>query len=208
MNKKGMTLVELIAVIAILGILAVISSPAVMKIRNTVLQNTLDSKISMIKSAAIEYGFDNLNSIPNRVDAYNPDGSATDKNNFENEIPCICDCTTTPVHGKGCADVCNFSSVEDDSEGITSVSDGAFALTSKSSSSVCTNHCLTVKIGTLIEMGYLVGDKDDKNTLANPCSETPLNFSEVCIRFNNNSAKNRKIITYIIGEGNLCNETK
>ena len=64
MNKKGFTLVELIAAIAILGILMVIAGPAVFKIREMVLDNSLTSKLSLVKSAAIEFGSDNLMDIP------------------------------------------------------------------------------------------------------------------------------------------------
>ena len=60
MNKKGLTLIELIAVIAILGILAIIVGPAVLNIRTMVMANSLDSKIGMIKAAAIEYASDHL----------------------------------------------------------------------------------------------------------------------------------------------------
>lgn len=60
MNKKGLTLVELIAVIAILGILAVLVGPAIINIRSMVMKNSLDSKIGMIKSAAIDYATDNI----------------------------------------------------------------------------------------------------------------------------------------------------
>lgn len=60
MNKKGLTLIELIAVIAILGILAVLVGPAILDIRAMVMKNSLDSKIGMIKSAAIDYATDNI----------------------------------------------------------------------------------------------------------------------------------------------------
>lgn len=60
MNKKGLTLIELIAVIAILGILAIIVGPAVLNIRAMVMKNSLDSKIGMIKAAAIEYASDHI----------------------------------------------------------------------------------------------------------------------------------------------------
>lgn len=63
MNKKGLTLIELIAVIAILGILALIVGPAVLNIRTMVMANSLDSKIGMIKAAAIEYASDHLMEI-------------------------------------------------------------------------------------------------------------------------------------------------
>ena len=64
MNKKGFTLVELLAVIAILGMLALLVTPAVLTIRRNVLMNTLRSKINIIDTAACDFGQDNIVDIP------------------------------------------------------------------------------------------------------------------------------------------------
>ena len=63
MNRKGFTLVELLAVIAILGFLAILITPGIIAIRNSVLKSTLDTKISTINSAAIDYAYANLNTL-------------------------------------------------------------------------------------------------------------------------------------------------
>ena len=52
-------------------------------------------------------------------------------------------------------------------------------------------------------IGVVFSDKDNKEILSNPFSDEPLNTSDICIRFTNNDAYERKIISYIIGEGNL-----
>lgn len=67
MNKKGMTLVELLAVIAIVAILSVLIMPAFINIRNDLLKKTLESKIKNINIAAKEYAEDHINEIPNDV---------------------------------------------------------------------------------------------------------------------------------------------
>lgn len=69
MNKKGFTLVELIAVIAILAILIVMIAPGYMAIRKRVLENTLETKISQIENAAKNYGTEHINELKSRVSA-------------------------------------------------------------------------------------------------------------------------------------------
>ena len=64
MNKKGMTLVEVLAVIAIMGILAVLVVPSIINMRNETLNEDYNNRVEMIKNAAIEWGNDNLNLIP------------------------------------------------------------------------------------------------------------------------------------------------
>lgn len=208
MNKKGMTLVELIAVIAILGILTVMVSPAIMTIRKSVLNNTLDSKIAMIQAAALEYASERINDVPSVVDEAN---TATD-------IPCICDCTRRieGVNEKGepamivpgrydsvgesCNSLCKSYKESDKS------SDGSFKITSISGKTECASkdvNCLLVTVNQLIDRGYLIGDKDNKELLENPLCSKPLNLETVCIRYNNNDAYNRKLIAYIIGEESL-----
>ena len=67
MKKNGFTLIELIAVIAILGLMGILVSPAVLKIREDSLRNSLEGKISMIKSAGVEYASDNLMNLHAKV---------------------------------------------------------------------------------------------------------------------------------------------
>ncbi|CCX35564.1 putative uncharacterized protein [Clostridium sp. CAG:1000] len=67
MNKKGMTLVEVLAVIAIMGILAVLVVPSIINMRNETLNEDYNNRVEMIKNAAIEWGNDNLNLIPKDV---------------------------------------------------------------------------------------------------------------------------------------------
>ena len=68
-NKKGFTLVELLAVITLLGLLVVIAVPSGLAISKKVKQKMLDSKIELIESGAIVWGQQNKNSIPNKSTA-------------------------------------------------------------------------------------------------------------------------------------------
>lgn len=68
MNKRGMTLVELLAVIAIIAMLALIITPAVINIRENLLENTLESKIKNINTAALDYAQEHINELPNHVE--------------------------------------------------------------------------------------------------------------------------------------------
>ena len=78
MNKKGMTLVELIAVIAIIGILAIMITPGIMAVRNNVLESSLKSKVSQIENAAKEYGQEHINELKTIVDnPYNEEKTAS-----------------------------------------------------------------------------------------------------------------------------------
>ena len=67
MNKNGVTLVELLVVIAIIGLLAVMISPGIMSIRNSVLESTLKSRESQIENAAKDYAYDHINIIPSDI---------------------------------------------------------------------------------------------------------------------------------------------
>ena len=64
MNKKGMTLVELIAVIAIIAILTLMIAPNILEMRRASIRSTIDNKIKKVKNAAIVYAEDNLSSVP------------------------------------------------------------------------------------------------------------------------------------------------
>lgn len=173
MNKKGFTLVELIAAIAILGILMVIAGPAVFKIREMVLINSLDSKLSLVKSAAIEFGSSNIMEIP----SIKTEGGYTAAQ--------MNACNQACVSGQG-----TYSGTP----GNCPVAESTFD---------CRSHCRVVSVKALIQRGYIAGDGEDKEILYNPISSKSLNESEVCITFDSEKALERKLIAYIFDEDKL-----
>jgi len=64
MNKKGFTLVELLAVIIILALLVVLASTSVTKLVGDSKNDLYNSQIELIKSAAQIWGADNLDKLP------------------------------------------------------------------------------------------------------------------------------------------------
>ena len=64
MNKKGFTLVELLAIIIVLSLLVVIASTSVSKIMKDSKKDLYNSQIKMIESAAKSYGSENINDLP------------------------------------------------------------------------------------------------------------------------------------------------
>ena len=64
MNKKGFTLVELLAVIVILALLALLTSTAVTKLVKDAKDDLSETQIQLIKSAADTWIAENLNSLP------------------------------------------------------------------------------------------------------------------------------------------------
>lgn len=59
MNKKGFSLVELIAVVAILGLIIVLVVPSLTKSSASSKQKIYDTKMESVKNGAIEYAEDN-----------------------------------------------------------------------------------------------------------------------------------------------------
>lgn len=59
-NKKGFTLVELLAVIVILGLVAVIAVPASMTVSDGIKKNMLCEKVDLLLSDAKRFGNDHL----------------------------------------------------------------------------------------------------------------------------------------------------
>lgn len=68
MNKKGFTLVELLAVIVILALLALLTSTAVTKLVKDAKEDLSETQIQLIKSAADTWIADNLNNLPSSGD--------------------------------------------------------------------------------------------------------------------------------------------
>ena len=64
MNKKGFTLVELLAVVVILALLALLTSTAVTKLVKDAKDDLSNTQMQLIKSAADTWIADNLNSLP------------------------------------------------------------------------------------------------------------------------------------------------
>jgi len=75
MSRKGFTLVEVMATIAILGILVILVTPSIIDIRKDMLQKTYDSRVSLIKNAALDYANDNLDQVPVLVNTSIPNSS-------------------------------------------------------------------------------------------------------------------------------------
>ena len=60
MNKKGFTLVELLAVILLMALVAVIAFNGVGAISNTIKKGIWENKIELIENGAVRYGEDNI----------------------------------------------------------------------------------------------------------------------------------------------------
>lgn len=78
MNKKGFTMVEVLAAIALMAILAILVTPSIIRVRNDVLERTYESRLELIKNAALNWGGDNLEQIPVDVQSDYIGGSSCD----------------------------------------------------------------------------------------------------------------------------------
>ena len=63
MNKKGFTLVELLAVIVILAIIITIAVPSTIAVSNKIKKKMYNTKVDMIMDAAKMYGQDNSSKV-------------------------------------------------------------------------------------------------------------------------------------------------
>jgi prepilin-type N-terminal cleavage/methylation domain-containing protein len=188
MNKKGMTLIELIAVIAIIAILTLMIAPNILEMRRASIRTTIDNKIKKVRNAAITYAEDNLSSVPNEFS--NP--------NLKYEIRYynICMDNKSFTYSDETVDSTNL-----DGTGLR-----------------CEDYCLVVYIGTLIEQGYLAGDSEDKTQLLNSLDGFSLNDRKVCVRYDtnivtksnrtDNRESTRKLEAYIVDESNLYDGLK
>lgn len=71
MNKKGMTLVELITVLVVIGMIAVITIPTIIKTINKSKEQTTDIQEASIKEAAESYVAENIGKTINFTEADN-----------------------------------------------------------------------------------------------------------------------------------------
>ena len=58
--------------------------------------------------------------------------------------------------------------------------------------------CIFVTVATLIEQQYLTGTNKEKTIMEDPRDNTSLNSKNVCVRYNSNDVRRRKLIAYIV----------
>ena len=68
MNKKGFTLVELLATIIVLGLLTLLASTSVTKVLKESKGDLYTTQIKLVKSAAEAWGAENIDKLPNSGD--------------------------------------------------------------------------------------------------------------------------------------------
>lgn len=74
LNKKGFTLVEILAVIVLLAVITLIAVPSTIGISNSIKKGMLETKIDLILEEAKIYGQDHLSEITNsgkKYDSFN-----------------------------------------------------------------------------------------------------------------------------------------
>ena len=64
----------------------------------------------------------------------------------------------------------------------------------------CDKDCGCILVRELINQGYLEGDSAGKTELKNPVNKQSMNSIMVCVRYDNNNPKTRKLISYIVEE--------
>ena len=147
MDNKGFTLIELMAVITIIAILAILITPGILSIRESVLESSYINKLSQIENAAKEYGTEHITELISPVSS---DYVALDKSPNEN--------------------------------------------------------CIYRTINFLINNGYLKVTNSNavsgtnNYTLTDPRDGSSMNNMRICIRFDNNIAKYREVVAYLVEE--------
>lgn len=89
MNKKGFTLIEVIAAIALLALLALLVTPNLINVRKDMLQRTYESRVSLIKNAALDYANDHLELVPVSVSSQYNGGTTCDNNCLKKDGACV-----------------------------------------------------------------------------------------------------------------------
>ena len=143
MSKKGFTLVEVIAALAILMLITIIALPSIMSMRNDTLERTYETRVDLIKYAALNWANDNLELVP-----------VTVHSTYVSQDTCDIDCTKK---------------------------DG---------------QCISV--GLLIEEKYLSGSDNNETVMMDPRSNVSLNNKKVCVRYDKNDVRTRKLIAYLV----------
>lgn len=64
----------------------------------------------------------------------------------------------------------------------------------------CDSDCACILVRELINEGFLAGDTAGKTEIQNPITKKSMNTMLVCVRYDNNDAFNRKLISYIVEE--------
>ena len=77
MNRKGFTLVELLAIIALISIITLIAIPSIRYANKKITNKNYETKKELIKAAAEEYGDDYKEEILNSSTSYNSYPSKT-----------------------------------------------------------------------------------------------------------------------------------
>ena len=114
MNKKGFTLVELLAVIAILAILATVATPIVLTVQKSIKNKMYAAKVKMIKESAIlcVEKTNDVNKCNTVANLCTNEFLAKDKDcNGTN-----CSCQKNPITGNS-LDNCNIDVFKDTSNG-------------------------------------------------------------------------------------------
>lgn len=181
MKKQGFTLVELIAIIAILGILVVMVTPGIIAVRKNVLEKTLVTKVSNIENAAKDYAMDNLQllktTVTKEINVYKANGNTY--------------YASQGVNGEVYYDLDKFKAENGDD--FSKLLD-----------------CTWITVNGLINTGYLNGSTSYVNTpdgekeeqIINPVTGDSMNDNIICIRYDNNNAMTRTIISFMFEEEN------
>ena len=71
MNKKGFTLIEILAVIVLLGLIGTIAVTSINGVNDNIKKEMLNSKANMIEEAALLYGQNYIGTVKNSSNNYN-----------------------------------------------------------------------------------------------------------------------------------------